>query len=246
MITLVTVTQSNPVALRRTVDNVRAAFGGLANEFVVGDVSVFDDYFGSGFEDVRFHKLPFDTLYKDGFAATLNHLSTKATNDLCLYLNVGEIVEHGPRRELLSDSYNCYSFNHATDPHIWIRMWDRRTLCWSGRIHEEVVGRKNLCPRHLFRMADTPKDNDDELRAGIYNDIKELVYFKQYVHIAEHPEDLAATGAGWLDYSIQELDDLKRRLREKGDRYRAFEEGDLAMYLEAAKMDKPPSEWSKP
>ncbi len=246
MITLVTVTQSNPVALRRTVDNVRAAFGGLANEFVVGDVSVFDDYFGSGFEDVRFHKLPFDTLYKDGFAATLNHLAAKATNDLCLYLNVGEIVEGEVNLGMLNDRYNCYSFDHATDPHVWIRMWDRRALKWSGRIHEEVVGPQKKHPWHLFRMADTPKDRNDEFRAGIYNDIKELVYFKQYVHIAEHPEDLAATGAGWLDYSIRELEDLKRRLREKGDRYTAFEDGDLSMYLEAAKRDRPPSEWSKP
>lgn len=246
MITLVTPTQGNPKALRRTMDNVKSAFGGLVNEVMVGDVSVFHDNFTTGFEDARIIKMPFDTLFKHGFSRVLNELAEKGTNNLCMYLNVGEIVESNLNTSLLAQGFNCYSFNHATDPHTWFRVWDKRELQWSGRIHEEITGRQRRCPRHLFTMADTPKDDDSDWRAGIYNDIKEMVYFQQYVHIAEHPEDLGATNRGWLDYSVSGLDDFKRRLAEKGERYTAMLNGDLAAYLAAAERDNPSKEWSKP
>ncbi len=246
MISLITVTQGNPVALRRTMDNLFASFEGALNEAVIGDVSVFDGDFASGFDDAKFVKLPFNSLFKDGFSSVLNHLAAQANNDLCLYLNVGEIIEKNLKRSLVRNEFNCYSFNHATDPHIWVRMWDRRELSWSGRIHEEIVGPRRQCPEILFQMADTDKDMADEFRAGVYNDIKEMVYFQQYVHLAEHPEDKGATDQGWLNYSQAEYEDLKRRLSNKGERYRAFLDGDLAAYLQAAEKDKPEKDWSKP
>lgn len=246
MITLVTPTQGNPVALRRTVDNLKSSFGGLLNEFVVGDLSVFDGQFESGFDDVRFHKLPFNFLFKNGFSAALNLLAEQATNDLCIYLNVGEIVECNLNTDLISAPYNCYSFNHAVDPHTWFRMWDRKHIAWSGRIHEELRGPLKKCPQHLFRMADTPKDEEDDFKAGVYNDIKEMVYFQQYVHLVERPEDLGATNVHWLKYAQDGLWDLQKKLKEKGDRYQAFLEGDLEKYRIAAAKDQPSKIWSKP
>lgn len=245
MLTLIFPAHSNPVSAKRTIDNVRSAFGGLANEFIVGDVSIHENDFLAGASDVRVIPLPFNFIFKNGFANTLNTLASHATNDLVLYLNCSEIVECNLDVSLLSPEWNCWSFNHAEDPHTWVRCYDRRELQWSGRIHEEIIGPRRLCPRHLFRMADTEK-SDDGFRAACSNDVKEITYFQQYVHIVEHPEDLGATNEHWLNYSRSEYDDLKRRLNEKGERYQAFVNGDLQAYLAAAHRDQPGKEWSKP
>jgi len=228
------------------MDNVVAAFGGMMNEILVGDMSVFDDNFTSGFDDAKIIKMPFDSLFKHGFSNALNHVASHSTNDLCLYLNVGEIVEKNLDASFITDRFNCYSFNHAVDPHIWVRMWNRHELWWSGRIHEEIVGPRRECPAIIFTMADTEKDMEDDFRAGVYNDIKEMVYFQQYVHLSEHPEDKGATDQGWLNYSQAEYEDLKRRLSSKGERYQAFLSGDLSAYLQAAERDQPGKVWSKP
>ncbi len=245
MISLATVTQTNPVALRRTVDNLKASFGGLCNEFVVGDVSIFPGQFSEGFDDVRFIPMEFNYLFKHGFASALNHVASHATNDLCLYLNVAEIVGAHLNASVIKDEFNCYPFNHAEDPHIWVRMWDRRELSWSGRIHEEIVGPKRQCPHLIFQMADTPKDDKDDFHARVYNDVKEMVYFQQYVHLVEHPEELGATNVHWLNYARSEYDDLKRRLDAKGARYQAFIDGDKEAYIKAATENPPPKEWGK-
>lgn len=244
MISLVTVTQGNPEALRRTADNVVKSFGGLLDEVVVGDLSILPLPYT--FSDLKMVSLPFNSLFKRGFADVLNEAAGHAKNDLCLYLNVGEIVECNLDLSLISDQHNCYSFNHATDPHIWVRTWNRKELQWSGRIHEVIGGPRRQCPAILFRMADTPKDDPDDLMLRIYTDVKEMVYFQQYVHIAEHPEDLAGTDQHWLKYSIKELDDLKQRLAAKGERYQAFIDGDRDKYLACAIRDKPSKIWSKP
>ncbi len=246
MISLVTITQGNPKALRRTIDNLKESFGGMVNEFIVGDVSVMDGDFDSGFEDVRMVKLPFNALFKDGFANVLNHLATYATNDLCLYLNVGEIVEKGLNSSLIAEGFNCYSFTSDKDPHIWVRMWNRRQLSWSGRIHEEIIGPRRQCPEILFTMFDTPKDEEDAFRYSVYLDVKEMVYFHQYVWLVDHPEEMGATNSGWLEYSMREIDDLRSRLEAKGARYRAFLDGDKDAYIAAAKLGSLPTEWTKP
>ncbi len=245
MITLVTLTQGNPVALRRTADSVLQSFGGMLNEVVVGDVSVIGGAFSTGFEDLRMVELPFNYLFKNGFSDALNLLASRATNDLCLYLNVGEVVDKNLNTSLIGPEFNSYCLNHATDPHIWVRMWDRRRASWSGPIHEEIVGDRRLCPTPIFRFADTPKDSEDDFSARVYNDIKEMVYFQQYVRLAEGLPR-GGTDPGWVAYSKKEVEDFRRRLREKGDRYHAFVDGDLQAYLAAAHRDELSKEWSKP
>lgn len=101
MITLVTLTQGNPIALKRTIDNVIEQFQGKVNEVVVGDLCVFKE--DSESIKVMSALMPegvvkivepeFNTLFEQGFANTLNFLSEFAKNDFILYLNVGEIVE---------------------------------------------------------------------------------------------------------------------------------------------------------
>jgi len=240
MITLVTLTQGNPIALKRTIDNVLENFQGKVNEVIVGDLCVFKEDSESikvmsalmpkGV--VKVVELNFNSLFSYGFGSTLNTLAKFATNDLILYLNVGEIVEANMQIDLLNQGYNSFQFNHATDPHKWTRLYNRTVLQWSGRIHEEVVGDRNTCPSMLFTMADTEKDSHDPFKAQVYNDIKELVYFNQYIKLVEEPNERGATNQGWITYAQDGYQSLTDRLAKKGKRYEAFKEGDLQKYLD--------------
>lgn len=234
MITLITLTQGNPIALKRTIDNVLSH--GLCNEIIVGDMCLFEEdsiiINGMGVKQVP---LAFNHLYLNGFGATLNQLAEHATNDLCLYLNVGEIIECNLKKELINPNYNCYAFNHATETHHWIRLWNKHKLKWSGRIHEEVIGDRKLCPTLLFQMADTEKDNGDKFKAQVYNDCKEIVYFYQLLRLVDNPNDIGATNEGWVKYAKDSYNHIKERLLAKGERYQAFIEGNHLKYLENCK-----------
>jgi SAM-dependent methyltransferase len=233
-ITLITMGQSNPVALKRTLDS----FKDTVDEVIFGDLLIFDSdrrMIESYQEDynLKIVELPFNYIFENGFAATLNTLANYATNDWALYMNVSEVIdgEH-PIKEQMSKEYNCYSFDHAVDPHRWFRLYNRNELKWGGLIHEEVVGDLRPCPFHVFRMKDTPKDGDDPFKEKVSNDIKELCYFQQYIKLVESPELRGNTHQGWIDYATRDYDSLKERLQKKGKRYEAFLTNKLTMYLE--------------
>lgn len=240
MITLILPTQGNPIALKRTIDNVLAQFQGKVDEVIVGDLCVFQE--DSEAIKVMSAMMPegvvkivepeFNTLFQQGFGNTLNFLSEFAKNDFILYLNVGEIVETNMNIDLLSQGYNCFQFDHAEDKHHWTRLYNKKDMQWSGRIHEEVRGEKNVCPTMLFRMADTEKDSYNPFKAQVYNDIKELVYFNQYIKLVEEPNEIGATNQGWVTYAKDGYQSLTERLAKKGKRYEAFKEGDLQKYLD--------------
>jgi hypothetical protein len=241
MITLITLTQGNPIALQRTIDNVVEWFGDLVNEVIVGDLCVFEKDSEKIIMDYRVHVvgMPFEYLFKHGFAYTLNELTSHATNDLCLYMNVGEIVEGNINLKQFTNGYNLWNFNHATETHQWGRMWNRKELTWSGRIHEEVVGNKRLAPSIIFTMADTPKDDSDPFYSAVMNDIKELVYFNQYLMLVDRPGERGATNSGWVKYAQDSYQNIKERLQAKGARYEAFIEGNLQKYLDNCKEFQP-------
>lgn len=241
MITLITLTQGNPIALKRTIDNVIERFHGKVDEVVIGNLCVFEkddrilsqyvmDYSGR----VRMTKAncDFEWLFHAGFGTVLNELAKCSTNDLCLYMNVSEIVDSPVRLDIIHPQWNSYKFDHATDPHKWTRLWNRKQLQWSGRIHEEVVGQRYTSPDMLFTMADTEKDNGDPFYSAVMNDIKEMVYFKQYITLVEKPEERGATDQGWVKYATDSYQHIKDRLLAKGARHEAFIEGDLQKYLD--------------
>ena len=242
MITLVTLTQGNPIALKRTIDNVIERFEGRVDEVVVGDLCVFENdminmaHLG---HEITLVPLKFNNLFLHGFGVTLNMLSEHATNDLCLYMNVSEIVDSPVNLSIIHPQWNSYKFNHATDPHKWVRLWNRKQLQWSGRIHEEVVGQKYTSPDILFTMADTEKDNGDPFYSQVMNDIKELVYFNQYIALVEKPGEIGATNQGWVKYAQDNYQHIKDRLLKKGARYEAFIEGNLQKYLDNCQEFEP-------
>lgn len=238
MITLITMSQGNPLALKRTLDS----FAPYVDEVVFGDMLVFNqdraiiETYG-----MKIVPTEFNFIFKNGFAATLNHLASHASNDWCIYMNVGEVIEsiHQTDRnpfwelpESLSMAYrkNCYCFDHATDTHKWFRMYDRTKLEWAGIIHEELVGGKQPYDAPIFRMADTHKDAQP-FAAKVYNDIKELVYFKQYLRLVDEPGIIGITNQGWVAYAKRDYAYIKERMEAKGLRLQAFETGDLQLYL---------------
>ena len=241
MITLITMTQGNPIALKRTIDNVVEWFDGRVNEVIVGDLCIFqDDRDIINTYGVRVIPMPFNEIFHKGFADVLNQLSFHATNNLCLYMNVSEVIESFIRLDAFDQpGYNCYQFDHATETHKWTRLWNRAELRWSGRIHEEIVGSKRQYPQVVFRMADTEKDNHNQYKAAVYNCVKELVYFNQYLTLVDDPRQKGATNDGWVQYAKRDYDYIKKRMLANPLRYEAFRDGKLDAFLRECREFEP-------
>lgn len=241
MITLISPTQGNPIALKRTIDSLE----GVCDEFIIGDVCVFEEdreKIASYANDIllKMVYLPFNYLYWEGFSSALNHLASFATNDIVIYLNVGEVVEKSDGRVLdkINPEYNCYYIDHSTEKHRWFRAFNPKEMSWSGFIHEEIVGEHRPYHKPLFTFADTEKDMHDPFKAAVYNDIKEMCYWKQLIRIVDEPKTLGATSEGWIQFAKDNYQTMKDRLDKKGYRWHAFSSGDLAGYLNEAYDNK--------
>lgn len=234
-ITLITPTHANPIALKRTLDSVKD----ICNEIVVGELCVFppdkeiiESYCHE--YNLKVGHLRFNYLYRHGFSEVLNTLSAYASNDVVLYLNVGEVIDKSDGEILskITDEYNSWYIDHPSERHRWFRCYNRKELKWSGRIHEELVGEFRPYYKPLFTFADTDKDLNDPLKAWVANDIKEMVYWRQLMKIVDAPEELGATSPGWLQFAKDQYESMKERMTLKGSRVTAFDTGNLNMYFQ--------------
>lgn len=233
-LTLLTMSQGNPIALKRTLDS----FKGICNEVVFGDLLIFEkdrELIRSWQEQYNMGivEFPFNSIFEHGFASTLNILANYATNDWVLYMNCSEVMD-GEFDVLpkLNDNFNCHYLTHSVETHHWFRLYNRKQLQWSGPIHEEVIGNRRPSIDSIFQFADTDKDMIDPFYAKIMNEIKELCYFEQYIKLIDRPDLIGATNPGWVDYAKDGYESLKERLAKKGKRYEAFRDGNLAKFLE--------------
>src|SRR6186713_1662679 len=111
-ISLITMGQANPKALRRTLES----FKGIVDEVVFGDVLVFQEdrelietY--RVLYNLRIIPLPFNFIFHVGFSSTLNFLISNAKNDLCLYSNLSEIIDEDYGiNEIVNSNPECNSF----------------------------------------------------------------------------------------------------------------------------------------
>lgn len=233
-ITLITMGQGNPVALKRTLDS----FKGTVDEIIFGDLLIFDsdraiiEKYKEEY-NLQIIRMPFNFIFDHGFALTLNALAFHATNDWILYMNVSEVMDGDhPIKAQMSDEYNCYPLDHAVETHRWFRLYNRKELQWGGIIHEEVIGDLRQCPFFVMRFQDTEKDVEDSFKAKVCNDVKEINYWKQYMLLVEDPALRGTTHQGWIDHAKADYDHFKERMLKKGKRYEAFLTGNLTMYLE--------------
>jgi hypothetical protein len=232
-ITLITMGAGNVIVLKETLES----FKHVCDEIIYGDLLLFaeDREIVRTYQEeynLKFVKLPFNYIFKNGFSATLNELAFHATNDLVIYMNTSEVIEKDNGiLQSVSPEYNCYYFDHATDPHRWYRMYNRHELKWSGVIHEQLVGEHRPYYKPIFRMADLEKDMHDKFKARVLNATKELVYFQQYVNIVDNPELLGETNEGWLNFARADYDSFQERLHKNPALYQGMVEGDMHKYL---------------
>ena len=241
MITLILPTQGNPVALKRTIDSVKD----ICDEIIVGDVCVFQDdreLINSYKKEYNLKMVSFDFNYilKNGFSAILNRLADEATNDIVLYLNVGEIFDSSIEDILsvISPEYNAYYIDHETEKHRWFRCYNRHEMRWQGIIHEEIYGDYRPYHKPIFRFADTEKDTDNHFKSKVYNSIKEMCYWSLLIRIADNPDNYPETNDGWKQFAVDTYKSMKDRLEQKGDSYVAMIEGDFNKFINYINISK--------
>lgn len=235
----VTMLAGNVIILEETLKS----FSTICDEIVVGDMIIFPEdreilYSYEQKYNLKIVPLPFDYIFRHGFASVLNLLAAEASNNAVLYLNTSEVIEiDNGILDIVSDVYNCYYFDHATDPHRWFRFYDKRELKWSGRIHEalEAIPGHDFRPYHkaAFRMADLEKDMFSPFKAAVFNSIKETIYFTNYMSIVEKPSEMGATDPGWIKFATENYDSMKERLDAKGELYISFLAGDYYGLMKA-------------
>lgn len=240
-ITGVTMAAGNIKILKETFKSMAT----FCDEIIFGDLILFpedrellESYRGEF--NLQIIKYPFDYIFANGFSPILNNLASYSSNDLVIYLNTSEVVERDNGiLDAISPEYNCYFFDHHSDPMRWYRFYDRRDLRWSGRIHEslEPIGNKDFRPyfKPVFRMADMSKDMDNAFKSNVFDFTKEILYFHNYMSIIDDPKNLGATDPGWLRFAKDNYDSFKERLEKKGEGYKAFLNGDYYGFMEYAK-----------
>lgn len=234
----------NQKALEKTISNVIEKFNGRLTEIIYGNLSAFEEDYNTvelyakevlekTAVTMKVIHYPINYIYDNGFNKILNSLASYAHNDYVLYLNVAEYIEGDIKLELLDQNYNCFMFDHATETHRWIRFYKKSELEWSGPIHEEIVGNKRTCPTVIFRMADSDKDMQDHFKYWVYNHVKEMTYFNQYIRIVNANGDksiIGATNHGWIDYARRDYKYLVERLEKKGSILDAFKSGNPDLF----------------
>ena len=241
-ITLITMSQGNMKALKKTLDS----FKDVVDEFVYGDMLLFDEdrvVIQSYIEDYNFRsiRLPFNYIFQMGFSSVLNYLATNAKNDIVIYMNTSEAIEtDNGIKEIINGNpdLNTFFFDHKTDKHRWFRCYDRRELSWSGNIHEELTGDFKPYHKPIFRMMDYEKDMDSSFKAKVFNDVKELCYFHNYLKLVDNPKGKGATNDYWVKFVADQYDDMKGRLEKKGKRYEAFKTGNFDMFMNDIYLSK--------
>lgn len=234
-VTLITMGCGNVLVLKETLKSFHPIF----DEIIYGDLLLFPEdreVLKSYQREFNLHIIPFefDYLFKNGFSILLNQLAAKASNSMVIYMNTSEIIDENYGmydRIFQNKDCNTFFFTHKTDPHRWFRCYDKEELQWSGRIHESLIG--DYKPHHhpIFQMADLEKDMNDTFKAKVFNDVKEIVYFRNYMAIVDHPEQLGGTDPGWIRFATENYESMQERLLKKGKRYEAFLEGDFKKYM---------------
>jgi hypothetical protein len=242
-ITLITMGAGNVKVLGKTLES----FSNVFDEVVYGDMLLFDDdrEIISKYKkeyNILDLRLPFNYIFRYGFADTLNLLAQQATNDIVIYMNTSEIIDDDYGIvDVVTNNPDCnaFYFTHRTDPHRWFRMYNRKELEWSGVIHEQLKGEYKPYHKPIFMMADLEKDMDDPFKADVFNSVKEICYFRNYNKIVEQPKKLGETDPGWVKFATENYNNMRERMQSNAQLYEAFCMGSDLMLYQAIKNFKP-------
>lgn len=236
MITLLTMGAGNVLALKKTL----ASFKDVCNEFVYGDLLLFpeDREIVKSYQqqfNLKIIPFNFDYLFQHGFSSLLNKLATHATNDIVIYMNTSEAIDEDyGMLDIVKNNTECnaFYFTHRTDPHRWYRCYNRHELKWSGMLHEQLIGEYRPYHKPIIMMKDLDKDMDNTFKAKVFDTVKEIVYFTNYMSFIDNPSLLGATDQGWVKFATDSYQSFKDRLEKKGAAYQAFKDGDLEAFME--------------
>lgn len=240
-ITLICMGAGNVKVLKETFKSAST----VCDEIVYGDMLLFPEdreilhSYACEF-NLKVVRLQFDYIFRNGFASLLNILAGVAKNNHVLYLNTSEVIEedYGILDTVTKQTHcNAFFFVHKTDPHRWYRLYDKRDLQWSGKIHEQLAGEYYPYHKPVFMMKDLPKDMDDPFKAAVFDTVKEIVYFKNYMEIVDNPETLGETDPSWIKFATDCYASFKERLLAKGDAHTAFLDGDLQRLMNYVRHD---------
>lgn len=225
----------NVLALKKTLDS----FKGIVNEVVYGDLLLFEEdrEVVKSYQreyNLRIITLPFNYIFQMGFSSLLNFLISNAKNDMVLYMNTSEVIDEDYGiNEVINSNPDCnaFYFTNRNEAHRWFRCFDRKEVKWDGRIHEEPIG--SLKPYHkpIFMMKDEEKDMGNELKAAVFNSVKEMVYWNQLMTIVDKPKEKGITNEYWIKFAKEQYQSMKERLELKGKQYTAFQIGDYDMFM---------------
>ena len=99
-------------------------------------------------------------------------------------------------------------------------------------IHEQLGGEYRPYHKPAFMMKDLEKDMYSPFKANVFDVVKEIVYFKNYMSFIDNPKLLGETDEGWVKFATDNYDSFKERLLNKGDAYKAFLRGDYYALME--------------
>jgi len=241
-ISLITMGAGNVNVLGKTLES----FKGVVDEVIYGDLLLFEEdrsiiqTYKSKYNLVSC-RLPFNYIYNYGFSNVLNYLSDKATNNYVLYMNTSEVIDEDYGVvDIVNNNKDCnaFYFIHRTDPHRWYRLYNRNDLSWSGCIHEQLRGEYKPFHKPAFMMADLEKDMDNLFKADVFNSVKEITYFRNYMRIIDQPELLGETDPGWISFAKDNYQSMKERMEGKGLLYESFRTGDEELLRQAIKEYK--------
>jgi hypothetical protein len=172
-----------------------------------------------------------------GFSSVLNFLIGHAKNEMTLYMNTSEAIdENYGINEIVNNNPDCnmFYFSHRTERHRWHRMFDRRSILWSGFIHEEgrpINDMERPYHKPIFMMKDYEKDMNDSKKAYVFNRIKEIVYDSNYLKLVERPILVGATNEGWVSFVRNQYHEMKKRTLNH-EFYEAFQTGNLSLLMD--------------
>lgn len=242
-ITLITMGAGNVKVLGKTLESFRNVF----DEVIYGDLLLFEEdrEVVKGYQkqyNMRIIEFPFNLIFKRGFSSVLDQLTFFSTNDNVIYMNTSEVIDEDYGVvDIVNNNPECnaFYFIHRTDKHRWFRLFNKNELGWSGVIHEQLKGEFKPYHKPVFMMADLEKDMDDPFKADIFNTVKEIVYFRNYNRIVDHPVTLGETDPGWIKFATENYDNMKQRMQSNAQLYEAFCVGSDLMLHQAIKNFTP-------
>jgi hypothetical protein len=205
---------SNPADLIRTVKS----YEGFADETTIGWMGWDVDVFSVKSTD-KVWVIPFNYLFRFGFAETFNELAKYAKHDLVFITGVGnDLVEN--YNIPCEPQFDCYSYESA-DGFKNHTMWDKTKTELQWCIHEELKDRTKLDPRPQFRAAEIPKQPNP-----FYDRVREIVYNEQYRKVLDG-EDFV--NPDWTRWILRHEAEIRAALAKDPILYKAFQTGDLDM-----------------